>query len=90
MKNNDIEAYFLPQGIIATHYRQSNQLLPGVITKIGLNTAVDPRYGGGKVNTRTTDDLVSLVTIDDETYLHYTFPSVDVALTERNIRRSTR
>ncbi len=40
MKNNDIEAYFLPQGIIATHYRQSNQLLPGVITKIGLNTAV--------------------------------------------------
>lgn len=80
MKNNDIEAYFLPQGIIATHYRQSNQLLPGVITKIGLNTAVDPRYGGGKVNTRTTDDLVSLVTIDDETYLHYTFPSVDVAL----------
>ena len=21
MKNNDIEAYFLPQGIIATHYR---------------------------------------------------------------------
>ncbi|HHX2411092.1 TPA: acyl CoA:acetate/3-ketoacid CoA transferase [Staphylococcus aureus] len=80
MKNNDIEAYFLPQGIIATHYRQSNQLLPGVITKIGLNTAVDPRYGGGKVNTRTTDDLVSLVTINDETYLHYTFPSVDVAL----------
>ena len=80
MKNNDIEAYFLPQGIITTHYRQSNQLLPGVITKIGLNTAVDPRYGGGKVNTRTTDDLVSLVTIDDETYLHYTFPSVDVAL----------
>ncbi len=56
-----------------THYRQSNQLLPGVITKIGLNTAVDPRYGGGKVNTRTTDDLVSLVTINDETYLHYTF-----------------
>ena len=64
----------MPQGIIATHYRQSNQLLPGVITKIGLNTAVDPRYGGGKVNTRTTDDLVSLVTIDDETYFTLHIP----------------
>ncbi|KIT90247.1 CoA-transferase, partial [Staphylococcus aureus] len=59
---------------------QSNQLLPGVITKIGLNTAVVPRYVAEKVNTPTTDDLVSLVTIDDQTYLHYTFPSVDVAL----------
>ena len=43
-----LKLIFLPQGIITTHYRQSNQLLPGVITKIGLNTAVDPRYGGGK------------------------------------------
>ena len=33
MKNNDIEAYFLPQGIIATHYRQSNQLLPELLLK---------------------------------------------------------
>nr|WP_244058972.1 CoA-transferase [Staphylococcus argenteus] len=80
MKNNEIEAYFLPQGVIATHYRQSNHLLPGVLTKIGLNTAVDPRYGGGKVNKCTTEDLVSIVNMRDETYLHYTFPSVDVAL----------
>lgn len=80
IKNNDIKAYFLPQGVIATHYRQNNHLFPGVISKIGLNTHVDPRYSGGKVNNCTLDDLVSLITINDEEYLHYQFPNIDVAI----------
>ncbi len=37
-----LKLIFYDKGIIATHYRQSNQLLPGVIPhEIGLNTAVD-------------------------------------------------
>ncbi|MBE2132618.1 acyl CoA:acetate/3-ketoacid CoA transferase, partial [Staphylococcus argenteus] len=73
MTNNEIEAYFLPQGGIATHYRQSIPLFPGVLTKIALNTAVDARYGGGKVNKCSTDDLVPIVIMRNETYLLYTF-----------------
>ncbi|WP_323703770.1 malonate decarboxylase subunit alpha [Mammaliicoccus sp. Dog046] len=80
MKNNEIEAYFLPQGLIATHYRQSLQQFPHTITKIGLNTSVDPRYTGGKVNELTKEDLVSLIDINGEEYLQYKFPKVDVAL----------
>lgn len=80
IKSNAIEAYFLPQGVIATHYRQSNSITPGVFTKIGLHTGVDPLYQGGKANARTTKDIVSRVTLLDETYLHYNFPSVDVAI----------
>ena len=80
IKSNAIQAYFLPQGVIATHYRQSNFVTPGVFTKIGLHTGVDPLYQGGKANTCTTQDIVSRVTLHDETYLHYDFPPVDVAI----------
>ncbi|MEL0537256.1 CoA-transferase [Staphylococcus debuckii] len=78
--NNEIEAYFLPQGVIATHYRQTNSILPGVITKIGLNTTIDPRYKGGRTNTKTTEQLVSFLDIEGEDYLHYQLPPVNVAL----------
>lgn len=34
IKNNEIEAYFLPQGVIATHYRQTNSILPGSLRRL--------------------------------------------------------
>lgn len=80
IKNNEIEAYFLPQGIIATSYREQASSSPGMITKIGLNTVVDSRMSGGKVNDVTRDDLVSLIEINNEQYLHYNFPKIDVVL----------
>lgn len=80
MKDNQIEAYYLPQGIIATHYRNQTSASPGTITKIGLHTTVDPEYEGGKVNSKTTEDLVKRIDIEGETFLKYEFPNVDVAL----------
>ncbi|RIL80181.1 hypothetical protein BUY80_19025, partial [Staphylococcus equorum] len=53
---------------------------PGIITKIGLNTGVDPHYQGGKVNEATTEDIVTCIEVNGETYLHYQLPPVDVAL----------
>lgn len=80
INDNKIEAYLLPQGAIATHYRNAMDHSPGLITKIGLHTQVDPRQGGGKTNDITKKDIVSLIEIDDEEYLRYTFPKVDVLL----------
>lgn len=42
---------------------------------MGLNTFVDPRLGGGKINEKTKEELVKIINIDGKDYLFFkTFP----------------
>jgi propionate CoA-transferase len=77
---NRIEAYNLPLGVVSQLYREIAGAKPGMLSKVGLRTFVDPRQQGGRINARTTEELVSLQVIDGEEWLFYRCFPIHVAL----------
>src|SRR5690606_20720439 len=78
--NNEIEAYNFPSGILFHMHREAAAKRPGVLTKVGWDTVVDPRHKGGKMNDCTSEDLVRLVEFDGDEWLYFRAIPVDVAL----------
>lgn len=77
-----IEYYGWPIGITAYWFREVSSGRPGLITKIGIDTFLDPRKEGGALNPRATKKMsckASVINIDDQEYLLYQAPKPDYA-----------
>jgi propionate CoA-transferase len=78
--DNRIEAYNLPEGVLTQLYRDIGARKPGLLSRVGLGTYIDPRHGGGRMNERTSDDIVRLMQVDGEEFLFYKAFPINVAL----------
>lgn len=78
--NNKLEGYNLPQGVLSHLMRATAAGEPGVLTHVGLNTFVDPRIEGGKINEVTTEDIVVVTELLGKEYLFYKALPIDVAI----------
>ncbi|MGX7107446.1 acyl CoA:acetate/3-ketoacid CoA transferase [Hutsoniella sourekii] len=76
--NNEIEAYLWPQGVFTQYYRAIASQKP-YLSRVGLQTYVDPRLEGSKATAKTTEELIEVVEVAGKEYLHYKPIKIDVA-----------
>lgn len=70
-----VAAYNVPSGIMFDMHREAAARRPGVLTKVGLQTFVDPLREGCAMNARAAAaPIVSRVEFGGETWLH--FPNI--------------
>lgn len=80
IRDEKVEAYCFPAGVIQQLLREIGAGRPGLFTHSGLGTFVDPRQEGGRSNRRSREELVELMHIDGKEVLRYKPFKVDVAI----------
>jgi propionate CoA-transferase len=86
--DNRIECYGWPIGITAYWFREIGSGRPGLLTKIGVDTFLDPRKEGAALNERAKRNAscrVSVFDIEGVDYLLYQAPKPDYALVRASI-----
>ena len=72
---NEIAAYNIPSGIMFDMHREAAAKRPGVLTKIGLDTFVDPAHEGCAMNAKAAAaPIVKKINFEGEEWLY--FPAI--------------
>lgn len=80
IRENRIEAYSWPIGATMHWLREVARKSPGYLTRVGVGTYADPRFGGGKFTEKAKADLNRILEIDGEEFLFYPTWPIDVAI----------
>lgn len=77
---NKVEAYCYPLGVCMQLFRAMASKTPGLLSKVGLKTFIDPRVEGGRMNSISQETFVELMEIDGQEYLWYKAHKINVAI----------
>lgn len=75
-----IEAHNWPQGVISHLFRAAAAGLPGIMSRVGLDTFVDPEQEGGRMNRRAAPGLIEKVRLRGAPFLFYPTLPIGCAL----------
>jgi propionate CoA-transferase len=79
--NEEVAAYNVPSGIMFDLHREAAAKRPGVLTKVGLDTFVDPDRQGCAMNARAAaEPLVKKVSFEGEDWLFFPVIKPEVAI----------
>lgn len=77
---NEIEAYLYPLGSLSFWCQAMAAGRDHYLTQVGLETYLDPRNGGGRLNDVTTEELVTLVELHGKEYIEYSQLPISCAI----------
>ncbi|WP_026615325.1 acyl CoA:acetate/3-ketoacid CoA transferase [Ensifer aridi] len=78
---NEVAAYNIPSGILFDMHREAAAKRPGVMTKVGLDTFVDPSREGCAMNaSAAAEPVVKKVTFEGEDWLYFKAIAPEVAI----------
>ncbi|MBL8573163.1 MAG: acyl CoA:acetate/3-ketoacid CoA transferase [Hyphomicrobiaceae bacterium] len=75
-----IDAHNWPQGVISQLFRATAARLPGVLSRVGIGTFIDPDQDGGCLNATSQPGLIRRMEIDGASLLFYPTSSINCAL----------
>ncbi|PJR14115.1 acyl CoA:acetate/3-ketoacid CoA transferase [Sinorhizobium meliloti] len=78
---NEVAAYNIPSGILFDMHREAAAKRPGVMTKVGLDTFVDPSREGCAMNaSAAAEPLVKKISFEGEDWLYFKAIAPQVAI----------
>ena len=80
LREDRIRAHCVPMGILFQLLHAAADGQPGILTRVGMDTFVDPTVRGTGHNTATPDSLCERLNIGGEPYLFFRAPAVSAAV----------